>query len=449
MIFNRADKKTAICSESKGITYAELKQLTEYTLEKLNNKTNLVVLVCDKSMESISLMFALINSNQKIVIVDEKTLDNDIFVLIERYRIEYIISCKNIFDDKYSKTCAYGQFGIFKTGHSLALLPNELSILLSTSGTTGETKMVKIHKDRLKSVLKFVSKEMCINEEIHYLCVSPLHYCMGLVCALAVFYSGGVIVAGECNVCESSFWNKLDLYNNIGFCVVPYSAFLLDKMKFFDSNHDNVSFILEGGGKSNQNLTKKFIDKDRGYTYYRCYGQTETVWLTLFNSKGREGSFSNVGETISSLKITVAENGELIASGKDIFGGYAQNFSDLYQNSQQDIFCTGDLGYVDDRNNVYITGRISRYSKIHGLRISYDRIELILSEKYDSNFACVGNDAKVLIFTDCLCDTSEIIEYLAAVIRINKSFINVVREFPRLTNNKVDYRSCKKILEEE
>ena len=68
--------------------------------------------------------------------------------------------------------------------------------------------------------------------------------------------------------------------------------------------------------------------------------------------------------------------GEIVYTGKNVCMGYSEVRSDL---SKGDVnngrLHTGDLGYVDDDGYWYIVGRIKRFSKVFGLRVSLVEIE--------------------------------------------------------------------------
>ena len=74
------------------------------------------------------------------------------------------------------------------------------------------------------------------------------------------------------------------------------------------------------------------------------------------------------------------------------------NSNDLSKGDEnKGVLRTGDLGVYDRNENIKITGRKSRFVKIHGLRINLDEIEKALLED-GFECVCLGNNEKVEIF---------------------------------------------------
>jgi long-chain acyl-CoA synthetase len=86
------------------------------------------------------------------------------------------------------------------------------------------------------------------------------------------------------------------------------------------------------------------------------YGQSEVSGPSTMNLDGatRMGS---VGQVIPGMEIHVAEDGELLVRGPNVFKGYMGQPEATAETMRDDWLLTGDLGRVDADGYVYITGR--------------------------------------------------------------------------------------------
>ena len=128
--------------------------------------------------------------------------------------------------------------------------------------------------------------------------------------------------------------------------------------------------------------------------------------------------------------------------------GYAETRGDLDRGDELDgVLVTGDSGYLDDDGCIFITGRLKRFAKVMGLRVSLDEVEGKL-QAAGSVAALDGGDRVVV----CCVPASEqavrsSVGELAATMKIHpRNFVlEVVEKFPQLPNGKIDYRALKEL----
>ena len=92
-------------------------------------------------------------------------------------------------------------------------------------------------------------------------------------------------------------------------------------------------------------------------------------------------------------------DGELCYRGPNVTLGYAECREDLLRG---DDFCgeyrTGDLAHRDADGFYYITGRLKRFVKIYGLRISLDQCEQLIRSEFNMECACTGDDSMLRVY---------------------------------------------------
>ncbi|WP_280386205.1 AMP-dependent synthetase/ligase [Nocardia wallacei] len=111
---------------------------------------------------------------------------------------------------------------------------------------------------------------------------------------------------------------------------------------------------VSGGGPLGARLGHFF--RGVGVTIYEGYGLTETTAAVSVNTPEflRVGS---VGRPLPGHGAKVAEDGELLVRGPVVFGGYWNNPTATEDAFADGWFKTGDLGAIDDRGFITITGR--------------------------------------------------------------------------------------------
>ena len=97
--------------------------------------------------------------------------------------------------------------------------------------------------------------------------------------------------------------------------------------------------------------------------FYACgvpvmegYGMTETSTVASANRLGAF-RFGSVGKPLPGVEVKIAEDGEVLLRGENIFQGYFKNEEATQETLVDGWLHTGDLGTIDDDGFLYITGR--------------------------------------------------------------------------------------------
>lgn len=122
---------------------------------------------------------------------------------------------------------------------------------------------------------------------------------------------------------------------------------------------DNLKLLLSGGAALNSKVESFF--KKIGMPITQGYGLSEASPLISVNPLGKE-KIGSVGKVIESCKIRITNlnddgHGVIKAKGPNIFLGYYKNKKGTDEVLEDGWLNTGDIGYLDEENYLYITGR--------------------------------------------------------------------------------------------
>jgi long-chain acyl-CoA synthetase len=116
-----------------------------------------------------------------------------------------------------------------------------------------------------------------------------------------------------------------------------------------------AGYAVSGGAALTERLCHFF--RGVGVTVLQGYGLTETTAAATVNRPERN-KIGTVGQPLPGVGIKIAEDGEILISGRIVFPGYWQNEAATKETfTEEGWFRTGDLGALDDEGFLTITGR--------------------------------------------------------------------------------------------
>jgi long-chain acyl-CoA synthetase len=114
-------------------------------------------------------------------------------------------------------------------------------------------------------------------------------------------------------------------------------------------------YAVSGGAALSERLCHFF--RGIGVTVLEGYGLTETTAAATVNRPDRN-KIGTVGLPLPGVGIKIADDGEILISGKNVFPGYWRNEAATKEVLAEDgWFATGDVGELDEEGFLKITGR--------------------------------------------------------------------------------------------
>ncbi len=156
----------------------------------------------------------------------------------------------------------------------------------------------------------------------------------------------------------------------------------------------NVKGIASGSATLQTRLLKLYLAA--GIPIYEGYGLTEAGPCLSVNCIKRGMKIGTVGIPLIDIEIKLAEDGEILAKGKNIMKGYYKNPEATAEVLKDDWLYTGDIGeWVDEKFLKIIDRKKEMFKTSGGKYIVPQQIEKILSESsYIEQIMVVGEGQK-------------------------------------------------------
>lgn len=357
---------------------------------------------------------------------------------------------------------AYG-YVLLKTNYEPYPLNEKLSMLLTTSGSTGSPKLVRHKYGNLEANAKNVAKVFSWTVDEVGICDLPMNYTMGLNVINSHLAVGASVLMVKANLMDPDFWKFIKINGGTSFCGVPFSYEVMKRVGFDKMDLPELYTLAEGGGKLTDKMFKWIAAyaQNSGKRFCATFGTSETsARMAFLDPELALEKVGSIGKAIPNGELFLLDEvvnedgtvtGELGYRGANVTMGYALNREDLIKD---DEFCgeyhTGDIAKRDADGFYFIIGRKGRFLKLFGLRVSLDETERLLKTQYpNTDFVCTGDDKQMNIFTANAVLKDEIIPFISRKTSLHNSAFRVfiLDEIPRNDYGKVKFAELEKIAD--
>lgn len=442
-----------ITAQGDAITYQSLVAMVdEFSARLPNDGKQLLLLAANNSLHAIIAYLAALRSHIPVILIPYNKPET--FEHIEAAFEPTILyePVKDTFAIKF-----YTQRTTHKPQFS-----NHLAVLLSTSGTTGNAKLVKLSDTNINANAASIAEYLQLSATERAITSLPMYYSYGLSVINSHLSIGASLVITNGSALEESFWTLFSRHQCTSFAGVPYSYELLKRADFESRHLPSLRYMTQAGGKLPKELVEYYarLSQAHGWRFYVMYGQTEATARMAYLPLDRLISHSDsIGiaipqgrfELIDEYGVLITQaniSGELIYIGPNVMMGYAITQADLFDSKILTHLKTGDIAKWDTQGLLTICGRKSRFIKIFGQRIGLDDLESALR---GDGFVtmCGGNDQHLVVLTLDKDSAGAIVNLLAGKYKLSTQYVSVkeVPSFPLLPSGKTDYQSLTRLSE--
>jgi acyl-CoA synthetase (AMP-forming)/AMP-acid ligase II len=466
----------SICDDRSGIwlTREDVRTASLHLAETIaSERKRLVFLFCGVNSETVIALLAAAAAGHATALID-RSLPKDVLKgLIEAYQPELILGAGDFgeklravagtpVDSRSLETLA----GVIEwiardLGPSSVPIEPALELLLSTSGTTGSRKYVRLSRDAVVANARQIAEALAIDELSVGVAHLPVHYSYGLSVVTSHLAAGGRICLVNDSITSPSFWSKIGNVGGSHFPGVPFHYAALTRLGAGVAPN-SIKVFTQAGGALDLRIQTKIHEWAtlRGGQFFVMYGQTEasprmaTLQHADFSRKA-----GSVGVALAGGRLSIVDDkgsplpadaiGTVVYEGPNVMLGYAMSRSDLGKGDEmKGRLETGDLGRLDADGFLYLTGRTKRFAKIAGYRLGLDEIEQELFAI--CSVACLDLGEKIAVVHEQESETAlkSRLRELAVNYKVpSSSFaLRKVAQIPRGSSGKIDYARLKDTL---
>lgn len=433
----------------KRWSYGDLKQAAAQFSAKLGRRQQkqLGFIMCSNTPEFIAAYIGSLQTNTAVALFSSDLPDELLARLLTIYSPDWIFSVSSMKRPAdYTPIGSMGKHFLWGSHHPKERqISVELGLLLSTSGSTGTPKLVRLSHSNLQANAVSIREYLELDEQERPITSLPMAYSYGLSVINSHLFAGSPILLTNESVLQNSFWDFVCKERATSFAGVPYTYQMLLRAGLMNRNLPILTWTQAGG-----RLETKWLEQvhqnalARRQRLFVMYGQTEaTARISYVPPENLASSMGSIGIPIPGGHLSVeSDGGELVYCGPNVMLGYANNVQDLSKgNELNSELHTGDLARKDANGFFYIVGRMKRFLKLFGLRVSLDDVESALSKHFDSPLACFGSDEVLQIAVEDKSLTDSVRKLCCELFKLHHSVVRVshIAPLPLTSNGKMDY----------
>jgi len=382
--------KLAIIDEKQCVTFQELYDKVKIFSSSMSTLTqnDIVGLVSENSISFVIAYLGILNAGKIAHLIPPEISKSNLLTQLKS-STSSIILCPFTIKNNFTNLCSIPIFSFdeIMCEHKTTIdyVKNESAYLLYTSGTTSDPKGVLISHEMIEFTTKnIISVLKYSNSDVDVLPL-PLHHSFGLGCLhTSLMVSSTLVLLKNANNLEKIL-DCLKKYNATTLAAIPAT---LTKLLNFDMHScedvfSSLRLVVTNSTsipKPTVENFKKILKNGNLSTYYGLTEASRSTFMIFEKTNGREESVGKPAPAVN-IKISNAENnsviGEIWIKGMNVIKKYWNN-PESDKNIVDGWLKTGDIGFIDDENYLFLKGRIDDLINIGGEKVIPQEIEKFL-----------------------------------------------------------------------
>ncbi|NTW00085.1 MAG: AMP-binding protein [Oscillochloris sp.] len=271
-----------------------------------------------------------------------------------------------------------------------AAQPDDVAMILHTSGTTSRPKRVPIRHRNLATSATNIIETYQLGPHDRALCVMPLFHIHGIVASmLSTLASGGTLIC-PAGFDAMRFWSWVEQYKPTWYSAVPtmHQLLLARAERNLELIRANPFRFIRSSSASLPPVVMERLEQTFAAPVLESYGMTEASHQMSSNPLPpalRKAGTVGIGIGVDVAIMDAAGNllpsgqkGEVVVRGGNVVDGYENNPEANASAFTNGWFRTGDQGYQDEDGYLALTGRLKELINRGGEKISPLEIDDVL-----------------------------------------------------------------------
>ncbi|MBA2444266.1 MAG: AMP-binding protein [Nocardioidaceae bacterium] len=439
--------QVAIVTAEVQLSYRELSERVEAIAQRLGGQRRLVLVAGGNRIDTLVAYLAALSGGHPVLLAagsDPERLES----LIATYDFDVVMR------EVAGEWCLQER----RLGSAHQLHP-DLALLLSTSGSTGSPRLVRLSHDNLQSNADAIATYLDIRPTDRAATTLPMSYCYGLSVVNSHLARGAALILTDLSVVDACLWDLFRDHQGTSFAGVPYTFELLDKVGFAERRLPSLRYVTQAGGRLSPDKVERFarLGARDGWDFFVMYGQTEaTARMAYLPPQLAATHPSSIGVPVPGGSFTLEpvggisepDAGELVYSGPNVMMGYADGPVDLCLGRTIEKLRTGDIARLGSNGLFEVIGRRSRFAKLFGLRIDLQQVETeLVAEGVSACCLEAGDELVVAVEGRHRSDELRSLVARRCGLPICAARICPFDRLPRLENGKPDYQKLAQLTQ--
>ncbi|WP_170133890.1 non-ribosomal peptide synthetase [Palleronia aestuarii] len=338
----------------------------------------------------------------------------------------------------------------------------DLAVLLSTSGSTGAAKSVRLSHANIRANAESIIAYLGITGDDKAAMSLPFQYSYGMSVVNSHLLAGAEIVLMPGSVSSPEFWETFKSRGCTSLAGVPHTFDLIEQSRVDTSGLKTLRMMTQAGGKMPPAAIEAWSARSRaeGWSFVVMYGQTEAApRMAYLPPEEAQANPGCIGRAIPGGTLSVrndagdilpdGEEGELVYEGPNVMMGYASSAADLALGQGPGVLHTGDLARRQPNGLFAITGRQSRFVKLFGYRISLDELDAkVKRDGISAASIAIGEEIHVVAGIPSE-DAARLADEIDRWLKFPRGTVRVhaVTDLPRNANGKIDGLGMRAVAE--
>ena len=391
---------TAMIENGKEISFRELAAAAGKIGRQLQGR-KAAALMLPSTGKYISAFWGCLSSGTTVFPLNTQLTRHEILPLLKYARISAVITTKkfrHIFDDSGLEVFLFEELLTDTPAIPLPMVSKRkdcTAVLLSTSGTAGSPKIVRLTENSIESCVAGYLESIRFKRNSRVFLSTPFSSVQGLMVITACLtLSIPLVVQGGVFTLDS-FFRSVEKHSVTHYEGSATPVFLLDKIsgREIPYNLQSLGFFGFGGSPISGEIIRRVSAAYPQWGFHQGYGMTEASPLIAKHPAYIPLSFEkagSVGRAIKGMEIYILDGetitqlpykkGEILTRGANVMKGYLFSPAETKLALKDGFLRTGDIGYLDRDGFLYICGRKKNMIIVRGFKICPEEVENCILE---------------------------------------------------------------------
>ncbi|WP_339166779.1 class I adenylate-forming enzyme family protein [Paenibacillus sp. FSL R5-0341] len=398
------DKK-AIITLNESVTYLELVNRASDLANRFTRPLRVGICIKDPIQFAIVYLGSLIGGGQ-ILLLSASSSQSEVITMLEQADCDVLFTDRTDFTNFIGKVFVYSieqaNFDLLQSEQQLTTNDNT-AVMVPTSGSISRPKIVKLsHKALIWNAMAH-NEHLDMRSNDIALVILPLTSSF----AHTTQFLAQLLIGGTCVIHNGVLFPR-DIYQTIRNYQITSMGCVSTHLKLFVLNPPSpedvktLKLMVCAGAPTDIETISQAREMFKHADIVRAYGLTEAGPRVSCGLKNKVVSNDSSGVPLKGVQIKVMgeenegtecllfEPGEIWVNSPSLYNGYYEKGNkDYAQKPKEEWLKTGDIGYIDAENQLFILGRSKNIIIVGGMNVYPEEVEEILCRFPDISDAYV------------------------------------------------------------